>query len=182
VPAIAADQPIKDVPVKEMPYRPPAQAEAAVFLLCLAETRGEDWAAIRDELTRTVAGIDPARRFDIVIASAGGATACFKELSPGTDANKRAAEQFAPKAAPKPVTAALPAVRAALARKPQVIFLLGNAPLPDFDAVKAELVAAKVRVHTIAFAVRDEVCEKQLKEIADRCGGMFKFVSDADVK
>ena len=40
----------------------------------------------------------------------------------------------------------------------------------------------KVKINTIAFGDRGEEYEKMLKQVADENGGLFKFVTDSDLK
>ena len=69
---------------------------------------------------------------------------------------------------------------------PQLIYMLTDGDFPDNNRVIEEIRKLnkdkKVKINTIAFMDRGEQYEKLLKQIADENGGLFKFVSDAELQ
>ena len=77
------------------------------------------------------------------------------------------------------------ALEAAFKLQPDVIYFLcdGNFDKRLVDIVTNDLNKdKKVRINTLMWVSTDPDCEKQLKEIAKKNGGVYKFVSEKDLK
>jgi hypothetical protein len=100
---------------------------------------------------------------------------------PATDANKQTAYEFMADVTAEGETNAVESVRRAFALDPDTICLLTDRELDKslVGLVKSLNAGGKVKVHAVAFLY--ETGGKLLKEIAEQNGGVYKFVSEADL-
>ena len=145
---------------------------------------------LRQELQKAVDGLRPVQAFDVIFFSEDSYIAYDKQLAQAVPENKRRAYEFLEKTTCHGSSDPVPGIRAAFATNPQLIYMLTDGDFPNNQAVIEEikkLNAArpgnqKVKINTIAFMDRGEEYEKLLKQIADENGGLFKFVTDNDLK
>ncbi|HSI35116.1 MAG TPA: VWA domain-containing protein, partial [Tepidisphaeraceae bacterium] len=143
---------------------------------------------LRQELQKAVDGLRPVQAFDIIFFSEDSYIAYDKQLMQAVPENKRKAYEFLEKTFCRGSSDPVPGIKAAFATNPQLIYMLTDGDFPNNTAVIEEIRKLnqgrqqKVKINTIAFMDRGEEYEKLLKQIADENGGMFKFVSDNDLK
>jgi len=102
-------------------------------------------------------------------------------LVPATEANTDLAFDFVRHVIPQGDTEPASAIKRAFALQPETIFILtdGEFDKSVVDLVKSLNAGGKVTVHTVAFLY--QTGGKVLKEIAEQNGGVYKFVSEADL-
>jgi hypothetical protein len=143
---------------------------------------------LRQELQKAVDGLRPVQAFDIIFFSEDSYKAYDKQLMQAVPENKRKAYEFLEKTFCRGSSDPIPGLRAAFATNPQLIYMLTDGDFPNNNAVIEEIRKLnqgrqqKVKINTIAFGDRGEDYEKMLKQVADENGGMFKFVTDQDLK
>jgi len=143
---------------------------------------------LRQELQKAVDGLRPVQAFDIIFFSEDSYIAYDKQLMQAVPENKRKAYEFLEKTFCRGSSDPIPGLRAAFATNPQLIYMLTDGDFPNNNAVIEEIRKLnqgrqqKVKINTIAFGDRGEDYEKMLKQVADENGGMFKFVTDQDLK
>jgi len=142
---------------------------------------------LRQELRKAADGLKPIQAFNIMFFSED----TFLPLDPkglllATPEVKRKSYEFLDKTAPHGSSDPVPGIKAAFAMGPQLIYMLTDGDFPDNNRVIEEIRKLnkdkKVKINTIAFMDRGEQYEKLLKQIADENGGLFKFVSDAELQ
>jgi len=142
---------------------------------------------LRQELRKAADGLKPIQSFDILFFAEDNYEALDKKaLLLAAPENKRKAYEFLDKTAPHGSSDPIPGLRGAFAVQPQLIYILTDGDFPNNAQVVEEVRKLnkdkKVKINTIAFMERGEEYEKVLKQIADENGGLFKFVSDAELQ
>ena len=141
---------------------------------------------LRQELRKAADTLKPIQSFDIIFFSEDNFVALDKQLMLATPEVKRKAYDFLDKTAPHGSSDPIPGLKAAFATQPQLIYMLTDGDFPNNAQMLEELRKLnkdkKVKINTIAFADRGEEYEKMLKQVADENGGLFKFVSDTDLR
>jgi hypothetical protein len=141
---------------------------------------------LRQELRKAADTLKPIQSFDIIFFSEDAYLALDKQLLLATPEAKRKAYEFLDKTAPHGSSDPIPGLRACFATQPQLIYMLTDGDFPNNNQVIEEIRKLnkdkKVKINTIAFADRGEQYEKMLKQISDENGGLFKFVSDQDLR
>lgn len=141
---------------------------------------------LRQELRKAADTLKPIQSFDIIFFSEDNYLALDKNLLLATPEAKRKAYEFLDKTAPHGSSDPIPGLKACFATQPQLIYMLTDGDFPNNNQVIEEIRRLnkdrKVKINTIAFAERGEQYEKMLKQISDENGGLFKFVSDQDLR
>jgi hypothetical protein len=141
---------------------------------------------LRQELRKACDTLKPIQSFDIMFFSEDGFVALDRQLMLAVPETKRKAYDFLDKTAPHGSSDPIPGLKAAFATQPQLIYMLTDGDFPNNAQVLEEIRKLnkdkKVKINTIAFMDRDESYEKFLKQVADENGGLFKFVSDAELQ
>lgn len=161
----------------------------AMKVLYLCDSSGSmmnKFDTLRMELRKAVDTLKPIQAFDIIFFSEDNYLAMDKGLLNAIPETKRKAYDFLDKTSPHGSSDPIPGLRAAFATQPQLIYMLTDGDFPNNAQVIEEIrklnAAKKVKINTIAFMDRGEEYEKLLKQIADENGGLFKFVSDSDLR
>jgi hypothetical protein len=145
--------------------------------------------AVRVELLRSVSRLDPdiGQDFHVILFATGRPLEKSpRSLSPATDENKAAAGEFMAGAVPFGQTDPIPALEAAFealkgADSIGLIMLLTDGSFPD-NAATLEAVDKLNRngdamITTYLYGFRPKEAEDVLREIANRNGGKYKYIS-----
>jgi len=144
---------------------------------------------LRQEAIRSVNNMIPVQSFSVVMFSER-ASAIYPTLQRATTETKR---DFAAKLQnfraqgmnDDLLDPFKEAFELAFAMQPEMIYFLCDG---RFDPRLTEIISnqlnknKKVRINTLMFVTTDPICEEQLKEIAKKNGGIYKFVSEKDLK
>ncbi len=141
---------------------------------------------LRVEIRKAVNGLRPPQAFSVVFFQDNAPPPLAKELLVATPANKARAFDYVDKFVARGTTDPLPALKAALALKPEVMyFLIDPSDFPDKTAVlelfRKSNPGKTIKLHTIAFIDHDVEDEKFLKQLAAENNGAFKYVSEEDL-
>jgi hypothetical protein len=166
-----------------------ARAEKIVFLCDASGSILNKYATLRRQLSKAVGGLSPSHSFNLIFMQEADSLSQAPELLKATAENKRAADDLLEnKVSPRGETNPIPAIDAAFAQKPDVIFLLTDGDFPDNMAVLkriGELSAGRhVQINTIAFvneADTDTDFSKLLQRIATDSGGVYRKVNERKV-
>lgn len=164
-----------------------ARADRIVFLCDASGSMLNKYVTLRSQLSKAVAGLQPSQSFNLIFMGEADCTKLAAQPLKATVENKQAADSFLEdKVTPRGETNPIPALEAAFAQKPQVIFLLTDGDFPDNQAVMkriAELDANhQVQINTIAFlseADTDTDFLKLLQQIARENGGIYKHIDES---
>ena len=143
---------------------------------------------LRQEAIRSVRELSAAQSFSVVMFSEQ-ATPIFPQLQRATaDAKIEFASKLngfrAQGKNDDELEPFLKAFEAAFAMQPEVIYFLCDG---RFDPRLTDLVSnqlnksKKVRINTLMYVSMDPLCEEQLKAIAHKNNGLYKFVSEKDL-
>jgi hypothetical protein len=146
---------------------------------------------LKDKLKDSVNDLDPGQEFNVIFYSDTDSEVIvlFKDSpKPANKDNKKAAMDFINDAVSTGGTQPLPAIKAALAQKPDLIYLLtdGFDQIANFDdvtgAFKDGNPDGKMRVNCIFLkSDEDPKLEEALKKIAKDSQGEFKKISKSDM-
>ena len=161
--------------------------ERIAFICDASGSMLNKFATLRRELIKAVADLRPSQSFNLIFMQEAGRNVMGPELLKATPENKKAVSDFLDnKVTPRGETNPMPAIEAAFAEHPQVIYLLTDGDFPDNAAVLkriGELNANhQVRVNTIAFvsqADTDTAFFQLLRQIAKDNGGAYRKVDEA---
>lgn len=161
-------------------------AKSAVFIIDCSESMKAHSDLLKEQLQKTLEGLPAESSFAIMTFADGKCEMVDKKLLVATPANKQKAHEFLTKMKPKGKPDPIAALRAAFAAKPEAVYLLTAGNFSKNKEVIAEIRklndTPKVRIDTIEFCNRDHDCEQLMQEIAEENGGLFKFVSDSELK
>jgi phage FluMu protein Com len=144
---------------------------------------------VKYELKRCIRLLRPRDQFHVIFYSSGPAVEMpMRRLLPATEANKLAAYEFIDGIVPLGQTDPSEALRAALALRPNTIFLLSDG---EFEERIVNLVdklnpaggannGRLVKVNTLCFIYT--AGERILQTIADRNGGTYRFIGESDLE
>lgn len=138
--------------------------------------------AVRKELRRSIQGLRRSQKFHVIFFNAGDPLENRpKKLVPANGRQKQVFFDFVKTIQPEGSTDPIPAMRRALAVKPDLIYFLTDG---DFDPLLIEVLAdwnqkQKVRIFTIAYV--SQAGSVLLEQIARENGGEFKFVSEHEL-
>jgi hypothetical protein len=171
--------------VKFTTLPPDRGVQKVVFLCDSSGSMTTKFDALRTEIRKAIDGLRPSQEFDIVFFSEDGFVALDKQLLYALPENKRRAYEFLDSVPTRGSSDPRQGLRAAFATKPELIYMLTDGDFPDNAAVLNEVAKLKAKqgtmVNTIAFMDRGESYEKLLQDIAKATGGVFRFVSEADL-
>jgi hypothetical protein len=166
-------------------FIPGARANRVAFICDASGSMLNKFDTLRQELRRAVDRLKPGQAFDILFFAGDRYVALDPQLLLAIPEAKRKAYDFLEKTAPHGTSDPIPALQAAFAARPQLIYLLTDGDFPNNDEVLQELRKLnkdkKVKINTIAFMDRGQEYEKLLKQIADENGGAFKFVTEQEL-
>lgn len=170
--------------------REQAQLNRIVFICDASGSMLNKFASLRLQLQRAVNALRPTQSFNLIFTREQDCTRLAPNLIRATPKNMQEAETFLEdKVTPRGETNPMPAIEAAFAQQPDLIFLLTDGDFPDNRAVLKRIRelnhAAKVPVNTIAFvgeADTDTDFFNLLQQIADATGGHHKLVKENELK
>jgi len=122
--------------------------------------------------------------FGLIFFSEDSYVAFDKRLVAATGQNVRRAMDFVEKTTCHGSSDPIPALRAAFATDPEIIYFLTDGDMPNSQQILEEIHKlnagrkTKVRVSTIAFMDRGEEYEKFLQRVASETGGYFRLFID----
>lgn len=166
-----------------------AHAERIVFLCDASGSMLNKFATLREQLTKAVAGLGPNQSFNLIFMTEADCNKMAAQPVKATADNKQAAETFMEdKVTPRGETNPNPAIDAAFAENPQVLFLLTDGDFPDNLAMQKRIAALnanhQVQINTIAFvseADSDTDFMKLLQSIAHQNGGHYQHVDEEKI-
>jgi uncharacterized protein with von Willebrand factor type A (vWA) domain len=153
-----------------------------VFVLDRSGSMVDSIDFLKCEVKRAVRALDSDVAFHVVFFSSGPPVEMpTKALVSATDANKESAARFIDSIIAHGQTDPSEALRIAFAREPDVIYLLTDG---EFDPAIAPLIrrlnpGGNVAVHTVGFIY--DAGEPLLERIARENGGLYRFVSEAEL-
>jgi hypothetical protein len=157
-----------------------------VFVCDASGSMLNKFASLKHELlreTHTLAGI---QSFDIVFMKEAGCDVMNKTLVRADDASRRKAAEFLDNIAPRGETNPIPAIEAAFALKPELIYLLTDGDFPDNQAAIAKIRELNkgqgIKMNTIAFVNEsdtDTAFIDLLKQLAHENGGVYTHVNES---
>lgn len=184
-PAAAQTQPSADAP--PLFVRPPAQARRLTYVCDMAGMI-QMFVGARRELINTIDRLPENYSFGLILVEPRNCLALSDESLPATDKNKKAMEDFLEHVKPQAQTDALPALKAAFAQKPDVIYFLARGSFEDNSRVLRafrELNSDhRVQINTIWYRGEnedDEPAVKLLKTIAKENQGEYRRVNESDL-
>jgi hypothetical protein len=170
-------------------FEPPSRQINVSRIVYLCDASGSmmnKFDTLRIEMRKSIESLRPAHGFDVIFFQGDHFLALDKELLLAVPENKRKAFDFIDVTATRDSSDPIPGLRAAFATKPELIYMLTDGDFPNNNAVLEEIrrlnAAKSVRINTIAFMDRGEEYEKLLRTIAEENGGVFKFISDTDLR
>ena len=183
LPTTAASTPL-DVKL----YGVQTNAKKIVYILDHTGSMLDTFDFLRQETIRSVNSMHPVQQFNVVMF-AESETLVYPQLQRATAETKRdfatKMQQFrAQGMSDDLIDPSLNAFKAAFAMQPEVIFFLTDGRFDPrlMDIVSNQLNKNKrVRINTLAFVINDPISEEQLKEMAKKNGGTYKFVSEKDL-
>jgi hypothetical protein len=135
---------------------------------------------VRRELSNTLDGLRPIDKFAVIFMRAKGCAASDTELVPTTPANRDKCKAFIAAFKPGGKTDPIPAIDAAFAMRPQLIYLLGDGDFRDNNALLQRITelnkGQNVKVNPILVWDKIEPTVEQKKffeAIATANGGVF---------
>lgn len=128
----------------------------------------------RDEAVRSIDQLSPSQDFGVVLYHDSPVTNNVFSMCEATDKHKAAFKQWILQQSPTGGTEPTAAMKIAIARKPDAIFLLSDG---EFDPKAVQLISGinkskRVVINTISLSANSST----LKQIADENGGSFRFV------
>ena len=165
------------------------KATSVVFVLDGSGSMAPKFRVLQGQLKRAVDTLLPSQSFDVVLTRIVGLTALSVHLVPATDENQRKCDSFLLGVVPDGPTDPIPALEAAFAARPDVVFFVGDGDFPDNALVLNRMRdlnrECKARINTIAFqaaADKDTEFKRVLRDIANESGGQFKEAAPEDFR
>jgi hypothetical protein len=157
-----------------------------VFVCDASGSMLDKFDALRLQLRKAVDRLKSGQAFDIFFFAGDRCLALDPQLLLAVPQAKRKAFEFLDGVAPHGTSDPIPALKAAFATGPQLIYLLTDGDFPNNSEVLNTLRKLnkdrKVKINSIAFMDRGEAYEKLLQRIADENGGTFKFVAEQELQ
>jgi hypothetical protein len=170
---------------------PPTQSKAGrlVFLCDASGSMLNKYATLHRQLSKAVGGLQASQAFNLIFMREADSLSLAPVMVKATPENKLAAEDFLTnKVSPRGETNPIPAIEAAFAQHPHVIFLLTDGDFPDNLAVVKRIASLNARHHvhvnTIAFvsdADTDTDFLTVLQRVAADNGGEYLKVNEKDL-
>ncbi|HEX8325440.1 MAG TPA: hypothetical protein VF595_16170 [Tepidisphaeraceae bacterium] len=186
-PTDAAPSPVSQAPPNARPAFGGVDLEGkkVVFVLDRGDATSAFFPALRDLTVKSVRSLGPDRLFQVVLWD-NGSTDAYPALTPGyaSAAEAEKLTRWFDQVSTGRSTDALPALRLALAGRPDTVVLATGKSL-QLDASFAESVltvrpaGSTTRVH--AFSLGESAPDDPLRVIARRTSGQFKLLSGADL-
>jgi hypothetical protein len=171
-------------------FFPPASGTPARTVAFVCDASGSMTATfgpLKHEIVRYVDALKPNQAFNVIFFQESTGAAIDKNgLLLAKPEAKRRAYTFLDGITPRGQTNPVPALELAFKQRPALIYLLTDGDFPDNAAV-LRLIREKnsehrTKINTIAFVARGDTYEKVLKTIARENDGVFRYVSEDDLK
>jgi hypothetical protein len=166
-------------PLREMGTQGAAKV---VYLVDRSGSMTDSLEIVKYELKRSIGELREESEFHVIFYSAGpGVEMPTRRLVHATERNKQMAFEFIDLVIAMGGTDPSQAIERAFAVKPDLVYLLTDG---EFDRAVADLVKrrnadGRVKVCTIGFLYHPK--DPVLVDIAERNGGQYKFISEADL-
>ena len=165
----------------DSPVFPPV-AGNVVYICDATGSMMSEFDNLRVEVRRAVNGLRPTQAFNVIFFQENAPPPVVKNLLPAVPSCKQRVFDYVDKATARGPTDPIPAIRAAFAMKPDVIYFLcdpSDFPSPSqtialFKSLNAD---HKCKVNTISFLDENHAGEDLLKQIAAESGGTFRYVA-----
>jgi hypothetical protein len=166
---------------------PKSSARRIVFVCDASGSMLQKFDVLKRELSRGVHRLDPTQSFNLIFFQEENCVRLAAAMVPATPDAKNKVDRFLDTIIPRAETNPIPALDAAFALKPELIFLLTDGDFPDNQAV-LDYVARhdanrKLRINPLAFVNekdKDTDFTAVLMEIAKRSGGTYRFLREGD--
>ncbi|MCL2646531.1 MAG: VWA domain-containing protein [Phycisphaerales bacterium] len=162
-------------------------AHKIVFVLDHSGSMLDTFDFLRQETIRSVNALNPSQSFSVVMLSER-ATVIYSQLQRATlevkkDFASKLQEFRAQGMAECVLEPFQESFENAFAMRPEVIYFLTDGRFDPrlFDVVAKLNKDKKVRVNTLGFVTNDPISEDQLKELAKKNGGFYRFVEEKDL-
>ncbi|MCX5669777.1 MAG: VWA domain-containing protein [Planctomycetota bacterium] len=160
----------------------PFEAAKVVYLVDRSGSMTDSLEIVKYELKRSIGELDEESEFHVIFYSTGPVVEMpTRRLVHATERNKQMAFEFIDLVIAMGGTDPSQAIERAFAVKPDLVYLLTDG---EFDRAVADLVKrrnadGRVKVCTIGFLYHPK--DPVLVDIAERNGGQYKFISEADL-
>jgi len=160
----------------------PFEAAKVVYLVDRSGSMTDSLEIVKYELKRSIGELGEESEFHVIFYSTGpGVEMPTRRLVHATERNKQMAFEFIDLVIAMGGTDPSQAIERAFAVKPDLVYLLTDG---EFDRAVADLVKrrnadGRVKVCTIGFLYHPK--DPVLVDIAERNGGQYKFISEADL-
>jgi len=166
---------------------PRVQARSVVFVCDATGSMMPMFDLLRAELAKSINILRMQQSLNVVFFQENARPPIDPGLLSATPENKRRLLKFVDDYICRGPTDPKPALKAAFAMQPQLIYFLcdpGDFPDPQgtINMCKDLNQGGKTKIITIAFENHDDDGEKTLKQIAADSGGQFRFVSSHDLE
>ncbi|HSZ54808.1 MAG TPA: hypothetical protein VK797_04060 [Tepidisphaeraceae bacterium] len=139
--------------------------------------------AVRSGLTEAASELSSAQSFNTVFSQMAGFATLSVSLLPATEENRIKLRTLLSRVRVEGATDPLPAIEAAFAMHPDVIFFVADGDFPDNDLVQRRFheleQGYRIRINTIALMTHggDVEFAGVLKRVATQSGGAFREVT-----
>jgi len=166
----------------------PTLPRRIVFLCDASGSMLSKFDTLKRELSSAIGHLRPECSFNLIFFEEQTLKQMAGVLLPGTNDNKRRADQFMDMVVPRADTNPIPAIEEAFRESPDVIFLLTDGDFPNNAEVIRRIREldrdGRVKIHTIAFvgdSDKDTDFMAMLKTIAKMTGGTYRYVRQSDL-
>ncbi len=163
-------------------------ARSVVYVMDRSGSMGETFSLLQRELMRAIGSLNDDQTFNVIWFNEGPATQLAEEMLPATIGNKREAFRAIKRIFPTGQTQPVDAVRLGLTHKPDVLFLLSDGDFGENNQQVVKMINQKNKrkatmINTILFVYdAGGDGERVLRAIAEANKGIFKHVTEADVR
>jgi hypothetical protein len=164
------------------------RARSIVYVMDRSGSMSDTFGLLQRELKRAIGSLERDQLFEVIWFNEGKPTELFSRMKPASLANKQHAFAAIGRIVPSGQTEPVVAIRLGLGYKPDVLFLLSDG---DFGEENKNIIRTirqfnKNRVTTIntILFVYDTMGEGErvLRAIAESSGGVYKHVTEEDVR
>lgn len=164
------------------------RARSIVYVMDRSGSMSDTFSLLQRELMRAIGSLERDQLFEVIWFNEGKPTELFSRLRAATLENKEQAFGAIGRVVPSGQTEPLPAIRLGLSYKPDVLFLLSDGDFGEENkniirAIKQRNLNTRTTINTILF-VYDTMGdgERVLRTIAESNGGVFKHVTEDDLR
>ena len=167
-------------------FHVPSNVQSAVFVLECDGSMMSSFDAVRVAMRLAIMDLTPSQSFNIIAIADANPPTVAPALLPAINSSKQKADEFMNILSPHAAFDLMPAMRKAIAMRPEVLFLfIDPTDIPDAkafdDLITANCGKGKTKLVILAFEGRDAENEGFLKALAEKTGGVYRFVTQRDL-